>query len=537
MFKPAATSTKFLSFLAVLLLLSACKKESGPWWDADFSGPVAKAELNISNLLPDSVLTADLDSALRIAFTANLFNYAVDSLVNIPDTVLQYDYISPFSSVAIAPAQQIYAASSENYFGISNVSLTYAKIKSGIIKFEAENSVAEPTVFKYYLTSSNLGGQVFGINEEIPGGTISNPGIVTKYYTIDGIELDLTGFSGNKYNTVTIRDTIAISPNASSNFLTAGQGLKSKISFLNIVPLHAKGYVGDELVEVGPDTVDFSFFKGLNADYFALQDANVNLIFTNGFGAELAADNISISSLNTGNGNQISLSGSGVSSSYHLNRAVFSGATSNPVVPYIKTIPLNSTNSNIKSFIENLPDRFFYAAKAQVNPLGNISNNNDFVYYGYGFRGDMEMDIPLAFAATNLKLSDTVDFNMGGVSQTDNVNSGQLVLRVENGYPFDAQIQALVCDENYAVLDSLFISPNTALAGNIDASLKVTSRKLSLLYAPLSSEKFEKIKNARKIILKVTMNTVSQQQIVKIYDYYSMGITLTADINYSVNKN
>lgn len=40
-----------------------------------------------------------------------------------------------------------------------------------------------------------------------------------------------------------------------------------------------------------------------------------------------------------------------------------------------------------------------------------------------------------------------------------------------------------------------------------------------------------------KIIFKVVMNTVSQPQIVKIYDYYNMELVLTADINYLLNKN
>lgn len=520
-----------------LILVVSCKKEESVWWDADLSGPIAQTELNLANLLPDSVLISDPDSALRIYFSSNIFNYKVDSLVSIPDTTIDTSYTSILANtIAFAPGSPIFSSTNETYFDIQGANLNYLKLKTGIIKIETFNSVPESLNFKYELGKSLLNGQVFSVNFDVPGGSISSPGSSVQYYTIDGIELDLTGTSGNKYNTAILTSTVAVSNGTDSAHVSGGHGLNVKITFSSLVPYYATGYMGNQQMAVGPDTLNFDFFKGLNADYFALQDANVNLKMVNGFGVDMSASNVFISSLNTNSGNNITLAGSGVSTAYNLNRATYTGVNPSPVIPYIKNIPLNALNSNIKPFLENLPDKITYGVNAQVNPLGNVSMNHDFLQYGYGFSADLEMDVPLAFATTNLRLQDTADFNISTIDPHGNINSGVLTLRADNGYPFDAAIQVVFTDENYVVLDSLFASPNTALAGNVDASLKVTSRRLSLLNGPLDKAKMEKIRNARKIIFKVVMNTVSQTQIVKIYNYYSMGLTLTADVNYSVNK-
>lgn len=528
---------KFLLLVGIAGLAFSCKKENGPWWEADFSGPIAKSSLNISNLLPDSILSSDPDSSLRIVYDETVFNYAIDSLVSIADTTIDTNYILPVGPATFAPGQGLFAAPpSENHFSTNSASLTYAILKSGVIKLEAGNSVIEPVVFQYDILNSNQGGSMFSISEEVPGGSISNPGTLVKYYSLNGMEVDLTGLNNDKYNTLTTQSSVSISPLASAGSINAGEGLSVKLTFMDIVPLYGKGYLGNQVFVAGPDTISFDFLKGLNADYFALQDASVNMRITNGFGVDMSAAGVQLISVNTKNNTSVTLSGSGVYSTYNLNRATYTGNSSNPVIPTVKNFPLNSANSNIKAFIENLPDKIAYTTNAQVNPLGNVSGNNDFIYYGYGFRTDLQMDIPLAFAATNLCLQDTADLNLSGMTEAENINHGELVLRVENGYPFDADIQGFVCDENYNVVDSLFAAPHVAAPGLIDASLKVTAPQLSLLHIPLDHAKLDRIRAAKKIIFKVRMNTVAQTQIVKLYDYYSINLVLTGDINYSVNK-
>ncbi len=538
-FLKARKITILLSF-PLLALLVSCKKDGMPWWDADFSGPVAKSSLTIGNLLPDSMLTSDPDSSVRIVYNAAVFNYAVDTLVQIPATTIESNYTIPFGSVGYGPSQPLFGTSpAENFFDVDNVNLTYAIIKSGRIKLEATNNVADPMVFNYDLLKSVFGGSNFSIAEEIPGGSIANPGSLVKYYDVAGLEVDFTGLNSDKYNAIVTQQVVSMSATANAGTISAGQGLVVKITFMDIVPLYAKGYLGNETIAVTQDTITFDFLKNLSADYFALQDANVNLKVTNGFGVDMSVSNVLLTSYNSFNNTSQTLSGSGVLSTFNLNRASYTGNSSNPVVENVKNYPLNSSNSNVKAFIENLPNKIIYSMNGQINPLGNVSGNNDFVYYGYGFRTDLEMDIPFAFAATNLRLQDTVEVSFSDMNESENINHGQLTLRATNGFPFDADLQAYLCDANNVITDSLFSIPSVVVSANVDASLKVTSPTLSQLYIPIDHEKIHKLRGAKYIIFKMRLNTASQipsAQVIKIYDYYKMDLVLTADINYSVNK-
>ena len=133
--------------------------------------------------------------------------------------------------------------------------------------------------------------------------------------------------------------------------------------------------------------------------------------------------------------------------------------------------------------------------------FGNISGNNDFIYYGNGLRADLEMNIPLAFSASELTLKDTADFNLGNVSMIENINSGKLNVRVNNGFPFSTGIQAYLLSDQGMLLDSLFSLPGIANAGVVNSNLVVIQPTLTILEIPLNQEKISHLQSAKKIIL------------------------------------
>jgi hypothetical protein len=523
--------------LLLLFLLSSCKKEGKLWWDADFAGPVASSSLSISNLVADSIISVDPDSSLRVVLNETIFNFAIDSLLAIPDTTIDTSYIAPIGGINFTSGQQIFSSPpTETSFGINGASISFLQLKKGVIKLEAFNSIAEPVTLTYDLLNTDLAGNPLTIVQQVPSGSIPSPGSSVSYITIDGLSMQLSGIGGNKLNTLVTKSTVDISPNANPGTINVNEGISIKLTFMDVIPLYAKGYLGSQLFTSTNETIDFDFFKGITAQQFSLQSASVNLKLTNGFGADVSASGIQFVSMNSSNGNTVTLAGSGVNSAYNLNRATFNPASPNPVSPSVKLIPLNNSNSNIQQFIENLPDKISYSATTQVNPLGNISGNNDFVYYGNGLRADLEMDIPLAFSASQLTLKDTSVFSLSDVSSIDNINHGRLNLRVTNGFPFSTGIQAYLLNEQGSLIDSLFANPNVAVAGFLNGNLIVTQPSLSILEIPLSESKINNLKLAKQVVFKAVMNTVSNPQIVKLYDHYRMDFVLTAELNYSVNK-
>ena len=515
----------------IFAVFFSCKKEEGPWWDADFSGPVAKTTISIKDLFPDSINSISQDSSLILKFKETVFDLKIDSLFSIPDTTLDTAYVSPLGGYSFQPGDQIFITpANESYLNISGVNLKQLILKSGKIKLELISSVVEPLIFKYDILNSDLYGIPFSITEEVPGS-----GSITKIYDIGGLNLNLSGIQGNLFNTIITQNTMTISNNANAGVINFGEGLIIKITFMDIIPFYAKGYLGTQQYSIGPETINSSFLKGIQADYFSLEDASVNLSITNNLGADIQANNVLLTSKNSNNNNQVTLSGTGVYSSYNINRATFQGLSPQPIVPSIKNYTINSTNSNIKSFIENLPDQLMYSTDILVNPLGNVSGNNDFVLYGYGLKTDLDIEIPFSFAANNLRFRDTAEIDFTG-QELNNINRADLYLRVNNGYPFSALVQGYLCDDNFNVVDSLFSAPGYISPATINTSNVVSNEILTVLPANFNSDKLEKLKSSKKIIFSVRISTVAPPQTIKIYDFYKMDLILTADVNYSVNK-
>jgi hypothetical protein len=524
---------KYLGLYIALsfILFFSCRKDEGPWWNAEFSGPIAKSSIGIQELFPDSNVITNPDSSLRLIYNETVFDLKIDSLFSIPDTTLDTAYVSPLGGYSFQPGDQIFSTPpNENFLNISGVQLKQLILKSGKIKLELISSITEPIVFKYDLLNSKLNGIPFSIVESVPGS-----GSIIKFYDISGLDLNLTGTSGNLFNTIISQNTMFISSSANAGFISFGQGIIIKISFINVVPFYGRGYLGNQNLSIGPETVSSGFLNGINADYFALADANIDLKISNGIGADIQANNVILKSKNTFSGNQITLSGSGVNSSYNINRATFQNLSPQPVVPSNKNFLMNTNNSNIKQFIENLPDQLEYSADIVVNPLGNVSGNNDFVLYGYGLKTEMKIDIPFAFSAVNLRFRDTADIDLSG-EELKNINSANLYLNVNNGYPFSANIQGYLCDESLNIIDSLFINPNFINPATVDVNYIVNGSIKSVLPCVLTAERLTNLKKSKKIIFNVKINTLNSPQIIKIYKNYRMDISLTGDINYSVNK-
>src|SRR5690606_19493615 len=87
-----------------------------------------------------------------------------------------------------------------------------------------------------------------------------------------------------------------------------------------------------------------------------------------------------------------------------------------------------------------------------INPLGNISNGHDFLYYDSKLSAEMEVDIPLRLIATDLTLRKTVTVDLPGSADAHAWKSGMLHLFAANGFPFSAGIELAIVDQNGQIL-------------------------------------------------------------------------------------
>ena len=536
-------STCFNLHLCIKLLQA---RKNSIWVD-DLVAPLATGNLTLGSLFPDTVIKTNNDSSLVISFNSNLINYQLDSLLKIPDTTTItkdtlpnlgtyiYTINAGASLVGFSPTP------TANYFNLPNgIQLRKAIIKSGKIKVVMQNTVKQPLQYIYQLPSATKGGVMLNDTFIIPkriSATI--PGKFTTYINMAGYTIDFTG-AGNQVNTVLQNGALNVAPTAQYDTMFTAQGLTSYFTFEGMIPQYALGYFGNQTITVGPDTTSFNVFNSITKGILNLNSASVVLTVNNQFGVDMKADISNLSSINTNNPSVSTLTYTGVPlNNFIVPAAHDNNGPNNPVVSVSaspKVITLNNSNSNVKDFIGNLPGRLSYKLTAQINPYGNISLNNDFGYYGTSFSANLNMNVPLYFSASNLMLADTVSINLSGVNQLQNINKGNLILTATNSYPFSINLVATLLDANKQPIGSLLSNPSLIQVPPLDTYGKVISSLQSKLCIPLTSQKISALQKAKYVTYTATFNTANQPNQVKFYSNYTLGLLLTADVNYTVGK-
>ncbi|MDP2387010.1 MAG: hypothetical protein Q8M29_11600 [Bacteroidota bacterium] len=529
----------FLVFLAISFL--SCRKEK-TYWDADIVAPVATSSLSLSNLFPDTLLEANSGGQLSINFEAELFRLAADTLLELPDT----SFKNVFGPVMFQggyfnyqPGQTLYSSANNLVsFQIANgIKLKEAVIRSGKVHLEVRNPLRQPTEFICSVGSAELNGVPLLISLTVPAGTQASPAYRDTFVTVDNYHVDFSGNDGTKTNTISQSLIFKIAPNAVTDTLKYGDTLKSLITFVDLIPDYGRGYFGNQTLTLGPDTAIFDVFNQISSGSLGLDSANIQVQMQNEFGVDLRSNLTAVQSISPINAS-VNLTGSNIGTSFNVGRAIATGNPASPVTPYNKTIAFTNTNSNINQFIGNLPNSISYALSSQINPLGNISGYNDFVYYGTNFKADLKAHVPLRFSANNIVLRDTTEFNVSALSEEiDKVNEGKLILKATNSYPFSLAVTGILLDENNQPIEPLISAPNNLVnAPVVNASNVVVAPQETIIEIYFDKGKFESIKKARKIAYYITFNTTNQPNAVAFLNWYKLDLLLTADFNYSVNK-
>ena len=521
------------SFIVLFILVSffSCKKETS--WDVDLAIPIAKSYLNISNFFGDTIFKADPTGLLHIAFSKDLINYTLDSLVKLPNKDTTISYLT-FFSTSLNPGVQIFSNSlstdKEITFDISNnVELNKAIIRKGNLKIEYKNTYAQPLKFNYIINSATLWGGQLTVNQVIPGNSS-----LVKTYSLDGYDLNLTGISGNKVNTLVQTYTISTDASGATDQLLPGQGLIIKLSFVDIIPEYVQGYFGKQNLSFGPDSSALSFFGNLKPSNLLLTQSAINFKIINEFGAEISSSFNNIKSIKTLPANVVTLNAGGLVQSININRASKTNNPSNPVFPWFKQININSTNSNLNPFLQNLPNYFGYSVNAILNPLGNISSGNDFAFYGRGLKVIADVDIPLALSADNFSLVNYSKVDLTQLKELNDVNSCEINLQARNNYPFKAQIQGYMLNDQNQIIDSLFIpGQNNIESGITDINNNVLNYVDSKLTAIFNKTKINNLSQCKQIKFVSYLFLPNQPTPIKINEDSYLDLMVSAYLNYN----
>jgi len=528
---------KLKLFLIFSLLIFSCKKIlETPYWDVDVLAPVVNTTLTINDLLTDSLIQTNADSSLTIVYQSDVFNIDVDSIFKIPDTTLVEEYTIPLTSL-VSPGGSFYSNDEEKELNISNgVELTYVQIESGYINLELFSEIKEKVIVNLKILSATKNGDTLSIVQTVDAATMSQPGYLSLQYDLSDYDLDLTGINHDQVNAMVTKAVATVDTNALNPVqVNSGDKITFNYNFIDVVPYYVRGYFGTQQYHYGPDTTTYSVFNKIIDGTIDIEDINVSLDFENGIGIDAQLTIDQLTTYNSNSNTSVSLNHSIVGSPININRAQETFSVPEVNYTYYHN-DLNTANSNIDQLIELIPNQLIYEVDLSLNPLGNISGSNDFVFKKHPLKTNLNVEMPLSLVANNLTLVDTVDFSITE-ENIKNILEGNLFVYADNGYPFDAKIKLDLLNENQQVFKSINIVNNTITSAPVNSSLKVIAPASSVLTIPLSAADITELTLAKNMLITVAFTTTAQPQFVKIYSDYKIDIKVVADFAYQVNDN
>lgn len=215
-----------------------------------------------------------------------------------------------------------------------------------------------------------------------------------------------------------------------------------------------------------------------------------------------------------------------IGSSLNIMRATESNNPNNPVYP--KHYSYDISNSNLDQMLEIMPDSFLFHLSGILNPLGNISSGNDFIYFDKGVESKIKLEIPFNFSINNLVIENTSSFSFN----EESVLGGTLNIYLENKFPFDLDLQFYLMNEQDQLIDSLFHQSTTIMHG-FTVNRIITGAAPTILKVNLTKNLLNKLSQTKNILIKARVNS-DQNQTHQLYSHYGLDIKIVGDFDYAI---
>lgn len=525
--------------LLTSLLLAGCRKEADKAeWDVDIAVPLIRTTLTIGDLVGDTLIGTDGQGSLSIIYSTRLFDLGLDTLMAVPDTSFRYR-IPDFnaSGLTIYAGNIIPAVNDVTRFDLDQFELRELRVRSGSLDFALVNRLATTLFTELDVPGANLNGTVLSTSIAVPPGSAGNPTTIAQGMPLDGYSFDLRGPSFADVNTLALLLNVRTDPDGPDVVLELADSVEALISYRDIVPQYARGYFGQRDIDVDADTSELNVFDGMSG-LLDIDAVTAVLKIRNGIGVDARAQIGYIRSVNRNTGNVVDLTHAITSSPLNLDRAIDLGNTFQAAT---NAYTLNTTNSNIDDFIENLPDAIAYDMAVETNPLGDVSNGNDFFYHESTLSADLDVDIPLRLIASNLALSRKTTVELDGTLEHHAFQYGTLHFFATNGFPFSARIVLEIVNSDDVVMATL-PPGGTIASGQSGFNGLVSSPTATQLDFTVSKEQIDLFypgslggPDGARLRIGVVFNTADQAQHVQLRSDYTIDISASLEGNYIVN--
>ena len=430
-------------------------------------------------------------------------------------TEISITEIKIMEATAYFPNQLLHEEKVEQSFELGSARLTEIGIKEGTVTINALSTLPDTGTIIYAIPSLSKNGVSFETKVKVPPNT---NGVMTQFtFNFDGYTMDLKGKNGrNGGDTVnTIYATLEAYLDSTGELETIHR-VDSFYLFneYHFTPEYAIGYIGQDTIENAPEIIETDVFDFMSSGTVDLEKVEISILVVNYIGADAALVLNEISASNTTTTVNATINNSEI---HHISRAILN--SNGTISPTNTTIALQADE-----MLEIFPNKLTTHSTIYLNPDGE-SITADFLFIKQPLKATLGVEIPLSFIAKNLELSKTSDL------ETENIEEFEILyVTIKNGLPLEANLLLIALDDANQIIDTL-INNNTILAAITNAEGNVTENRTSIIEI-----KNIDLSGMSKIQSIAVFNTVSETDFIRIYDSYTMDITLSAKYSKTIEK-
>lgn len=440
--------------------------------------------------------------------------------------------LRPSYAVAAFPTQDVIDQDEGLTLDMNGAEIKYFKVRSGRLRIKVVSTIQEDMSMVLSLPGTTKDGKAFYQELSLPGPAGVGVATTEQIYDMTGYTLDFRGKNPDVTDTVnTFHQILRVTLDSSGRKLAVGlnDSIRLEYRLEGMKPEYAIGYLGNTLSRTGLDTTNFDLFKGLDGD-LTFKDVKLDFIFRNSIGAEGRLKLHHLKGQNIFNGR------SEILDADPLKDYVLVGKPEFKRDAYTETsFSLGTSNSNIKEFLEVLPQKLEYDLETEVSPGGNINNYQDFVFDNSRMDVIMRLDVPISFAFGGLTLRDTQAVNFAELGDMTRVKSATLFLDMTNYFPLDFDLDFQLFDKNFNSLGYFDISPDGGVArGNYDANGFVVQPSETPLRIKLPREKVGALVKTQYIGIVMKVKGTGQMQ--KIYGNSKLDMRAKVQFEYEMRN-
>ncbi len=528
--------SRLLTLLILAVVLLSCRKDRPePSWEVDVLAPLLLDTVFITDVISDTLITVNPDLSVSFVFEDKLYEARVDSLVQLPDTLISLEFdlqYLPFP-INLQPGDTIIAEEFDwpldiDEYNIQGVKLVEGLIRTGQLVFEVlDESETDLLCVLGIRSAIRNETDTFRLEEKVLNGEL-----FTGSYDISEYRLGLTGENGDTVNMLSYYLALIVHPDEPGQVTLHPQDKFSvDIRFDDITLDYVLGYFGQNTFTLGPDEADVDLFGDLDIQGLSVEQAAVELEIRNYFGLEGNFRVKELTATNTETGMSASLESNMIDSSLFVDRAMDLPPGSGQVVPSIHAYDFS--DSNFGELLSLMPDRIAYTMGIETNVYGNSASYDNFFYYDEPIRVYMKASIDQGIRIDDLFVTSTLDWNAGGAG-LDNVMDGRLIMVFNNGFPFSLKIELTLLDNEMNVLETMitdgFIAP-----GLLDEENRVEVPVETRIPVPLTESLKQAVTEARFASYSLFVNSADNAHVM-IYSDDLMTLKVIGDFNYLIQQ-